>query len=77
MMIVRKKAACFKEGKQLFGDNGLNSVRAERIESKNLKGQIKKNALLTIEILQYNAAIIFSVDETRVGQSPICLTFRK
>ena len=28
--MVRKKVVCFKEGKQLFGDNGLHSLRDER-----------------------------------------------
>ena len=28
--MVRKKAVCFKVGKQLFGDNGLHSLRDER-----------------------------------------------
>ena len=27
--MVRKKVVCFKEGKQLFGDNGLHSLRDE------------------------------------------------
>ena len=30
ILMVRKKVACFKEGKQLFGDNGLHSLRDER-----------------------------------------------
>ena len=30
MLMVRKKVVCFKEGKQLFGDNGLHSLRDER-----------------------------------------------
>ena len=28
--MVRKKVVCFKEGKQLLGDNGLHSLRDER-----------------------------------------------
>ena len=28
--MVRKKVVYFKEGKQLFGDNGLHSLRYER-----------------------------------------------
>ena len=28
--MVRKKVACFKEGKQMFGHNGLHSLRDER-----------------------------------------------
>ena len=28
--MVRKKVVCFKEGKQLFGGNGLHSLRDER-----------------------------------------------
>ena len=31
--MVRKKVVCFKEGKQLFGDNGLHSQRDERSDS--------------------------------------------
>ena len=29
-MVIRKKAVCFKEGKQFFGDNGLRSLSIER-----------------------------------------------
>ena len=28
--MIRKKAVCFKEGKQLVGDDGLHSLRDER-----------------------------------------------
>ena len=28
--MVRKEVVCFKEGKQLFGDNGLHSLIDER-----------------------------------------------
>ena len=28
--MVRKKVVCLKEGKQLFGDNDLHSLRDER-----------------------------------------------
>ena len=27
MLMIRKKVVCFKEGKQLFGDNCLHSLR--------------------------------------------------
>ena len=30
ILAIRKKAVCFKEGKQLFGDNGLHSLRDVR-----------------------------------------------
>ena len=32
--IVRKKVACCKEGKKLFDDNGLHSLRGEEVLSK-------------------------------------------
>ena len=30
ILVIRKKAVCFKEGKQLFGVTGLHSLRDEK-----------------------------------------------
>ena len=33
ILVIRKKIVCFKEGKQLFGDNGLLGLKDERGDS--------------------------------------------